>query len=236
MRRVLLALIACATLAHAESGGGIRGVVFNQKLQIPLAGVSLTLAEVGESATSDAEGKFSFENVPPGRYTILAEKAGYAALGVPGIPVGPGKATEQRIELMSEAVVTEETTVTAEAYKENKEEAMLEERREAPTVQDAVSSETISKAGAGDASGALKMVVGTSVAAGKYVSVRGLSDRYTGTTVNGVRVPSADPRRRAVQVDLFPTGTIDSVTVTKTFTPDLQGDFTGGGVDIKIRG
>ncbi|HEX5042676.1 MAG TPA: TonB-dependent receptor [Candidatus Polarisedimenticolaceae bacterium] len=235
MRRVLLALIAFVTLAHAQSSGGIQGVVLDQTLQIPLAGVSLTLAELGQSATSDADGKFSFEHVPPGRYTILAEKGGYAALGVPGIPVGPGKATEQRIELMSEAVVTEETTVTAEAYKENKEAVMLEERREAPTVQDAVSSDVISKAGAGDASGALKMVVGTSVAAGKYVSVRGLSDRYTGTTVNGVRVPSADPRRRAVQVDLFPTGTIDSVTVTKTFTPDLQGDFTGGGVDIKTR-
>ncbi len=70
---------------------------------------------------------------------------------------------------------------------------------------------------------------------GKYATVRGLSDRYTGVTLNGVRVPSADPRRRAVQVDLFPTGTIDSVVVTKTFMPDLQGDFTGGGIDIRTK-
>jgi TonB-dependent receptor len=65
--------------------------------------------------------------------------------------------------------------------------------------------------------------------------VRGLSDRYTGTTLNGVRVPSSDPRKRAVQLDVFPTGTVESVTVHKTFTPDLQGDFTGGGVDIKTK-
>src|SRR6185369_7065936 len=82
---------------------------------------------------------------------------------------------------------------------------------------------------------ALKFVVGASVVGGKYAVVRGLLDRYTGTTLNGVKVPSADPRRRAVQMDLFPTGTIESVTVTKTFTPDLQGDFTGGGVDIRTR-
>src|SRR6185369_18035858 len=80
---------------------------------------------------------------------------------------------------------------------------------------------------------ALKFVVGASVVGGKYAVVRGLLDRYTGTTLNGVKVPSADPRRRAVQVDLFPTATIESVTVTKTFTPDLQGDFTGGGIDMK---
>ena len=42
-----------------------------------------------------------------------------------------------------------------------------------------------------------KLVVGASITAGKYATVRGLSDRYTGTTLNGVRVPSADPRRRA---------------------------------------
>jgi len=77
---------------------------------------------------------------------------------------------------------------------------------------------------------------GTSIAEGKYATVRGLSDRYTGTTLNGVRVPSADPRRRAVQMDLFPTGTVDSITVTKTFMPNLSGDFTGGGVDIKTKG
>lgn len=233
-RLALCAFVALPALAQAGNGG-VRGVVIDHALQIPLPEAEVTLAELGRTSTTDEAGAFAFADVRPGRYTLLAEKTGYDPIGVPGIPVGPGKATERRIELFSQAVLQEETEVVAPSYKEDNEVGILEERKQATTVQDAVSSEVFSKAGAGDAAGALKMVVGTSVAAGKYVSVRGLSDRYTGTTVNGVRVPSADPRRRAVQVDLFPTGTIESVTVTKTFTPDLQGDFTGGGVDIKTR-
>ena len=127
----------------------------------------------------------------------------------------------------------EELVVSGADLLSSSEFGLLDIRAASVSIQDAVSAELIRKAGASDASDALKLVVGASVNEGKYATVRGLSDRYTGTTLNGVRVPSADPRRRAVQVDLFPTGTIDSVTVTKTFQPDLQGDFTGGGVDLR---
>ena len=77
--------------------------------------------------------------------------------------------------------------------------------------------------------------------AGSKISRRCVSDPVASDAVTApqccrkARSPSADPRRRAVQVDLFPTGTVESVTVTKTFTPDLLGDFTGGGVDIRTK-
>ena len=62
--------------------------------------------------------------------------------------------------------------------------------------------------------------------------VRGLGDRYTKTTLDGMSIPGLDPDVNAVQIDIFPTSILENVSVYKTFTPNLYGDFTGGLVDI----
>jgi hypothetical protein len=67
------------------------------------------------------------------------------------------------------------------------------------------------------------------------VYVRGLGDRYSATTINGLRLPSIDPYRNSAQLDLIPTSILDNISASKTFTPDLPGDFTGGSVDVKIK-
>ena len=75
-------------------------------------------------------------------------------------------------------------------------------------------------------------VTGASVVGGKYVLIRGLGERYSNTTLNGAEVPSADPDKRAVQMDIFPSNAIESVVTAKTFTADRPGGFSGGSVDI----
>ncbi|HXU10352.1 MAG TPA: TonB-dependent receptor, partial [Candidatus Binatia bacterium] len=181
------------------------------------------------------DGTFLIEHVPPGSYMLALTHEGYERRILAEVAVTTGRITEVRGDLVQEVVDLDELVVSGADITDSKEAGALEIRAAAATSQDAISSELMSRSGAGDVAGALKHVVGASVTEGKYAVVRGLSDRYTGTTLNGVRIPSADPRKRAVQVDLFPTGTIESVTVTKTFTPDLQGDFTGGGIDMKTR-
>jgi outer membrane receptor protein involved in Fe transport len=81
----------------------------------------------------------------------------------------------------------------------------------------------------------LKRVTGISVESGKYIYVRGLSDRYSKTTLNGAEIPGLDPDKNSVQMDLFPSNLIENMVVHKTFSPDLPGDFTGGVVDIITR-
>ena len=184
---------------------------------------------------TDENGTYRIDSLAPGRYTLLFAKDGYEKSIQSDITVLPGRLANSNAVLSLKVVELPVLIVTGQALIGNTELGLIELRKESTAVQDAVSAELISKAGVGDAAGALKLVVGASVVDGKYATVRGLSDRYTGTTLNGIRVPSSDPRRRAVQIDVFPTATIESVTVTKTFTPDLQGDFTGGGVDIKTR-
>lgn len=235
---LLLGALPAALPATAQEGGtgSLRGSVSDKDFEVPIPGVRLTLIEARKATVTSAQGQFVFEGVPAGTYTLTADKDGYERKIVTGVAVAPGRLSEVRIEMASEVVDLEELVITGADLLSSGEVGILEVRAAATVIQDAISADLIKRAGASDVTGALKMVTGASVAEGKYATVRGLSDRYTGTTLNGVRVPSADPRRRSVQMDLFPTGTVESVTVTKTFTPELSGDFTGGGVDIRTKG
>jgi TonB-dependent receptor len=218
-----------------ESLGAVRGTVYDKDFGSPLPDVHVSIVERQLGATTNENGIFVINRVPEGTYTMTFAKSGYERRVLTNIVITSGRLTDLKADLVTEVYEMEELVVSGLEAMNDSEIAALEIRAESIVLQDSISSELISKAGVSDVGGALKLVVGASVVEGKYATVRGLSDRYTGTTINGIRVPSADPARRAVQVDLFPTGTLESVTVTKTFTPDLQGDFTGGGVDIRTK-
>jgi hypothetical protein len=112
---------------------------------------------------------------------------------------------------------------------------LLAERAKASALVESFGTEQISKSGASDVSDIVGRISGASLADGKFAVVRGLADRYTITTLNGADIPSADPNRRAVQLDLFPAQFISKVDVSKTFQPDLPGGFAGGALDIVTR-
>jgi outer membrane receptor protein involved in Fe transport len=231
----LAVLALVVPYASAAELGGIRGAVRDRDFGTPLVGVRVVVVGLPLGAVTGADGTFLLDRVPVGRYLLTLSRDGYERATVADVVVLAGQLAEVGAEMSAEIVDLEEFTVTGFDLFGDTEAGLLDIRAEAVTVQDSVSTETLAKAGVSDVGQAVKLVVGASVTEGKYATVRGLSDRYTGTTVNGLRIPSTDPRRRAVQVDLFPTGTIDALTVTKTFTPDLPGDFTGGGVDIKTK-
>ena len=88
---------------------------------------------------------------------------------------------------------------------------------------DSISADLMSRAGASDAASALRLVAGASVQDGKFAVIRGLPDRYISSLLNGVRLPTSDEDKRAVELDQFPSSVIESIRVTKTFTPDQQG-------------
>ena len=156
---------------------------------MPLPRARVTLVEALLATATNADGQFLFERVPPGTYTLSVTKDGYERQIVTNVVVAPGQIAEVKVDLISEVVDMEELVVKGEDLLGNTEIGLLEVRAESATVQDAISSELIGKAGASDAAGALKLVVGATVSEGKYATVRGLSDRYTGTTLER-RAPS----------------------------------------------
>ncbi len=109
-------------------------------------------------------------------------------------------------------------------------------RNESPSFLGSISSELMSQSGASDAASALRFIPGATVEGGKYANIRGLPDRYVNSQINGIRMPTADENKRAVQLDQFPAPLIESIQVNKTFTPDQQGDASGGAVNVITKG
>jgi outer membrane receptor protein involved in Fe transport len=113
--------------------------------------------------------------------------------------------------------------------------AVLEERKNQAFVADILGAEQISRTGDGDAASALRRVTGLTLVDGKYIYVRGLGERYSSTQLNGMGVPSPDPTRSVVSLDLFPADIIESLNVQKSFSPDMPAHFGGGNVDIRTK-
>jgi TonB-dependent receptor len=105
----------------------------------------------------------------------------------------------------------------------------------APQVVSVLSSADIARTGEGDIAGALGRVTGLSVVGNGYVYVRGLGDRYSLALLNGLPLPSPEPLRRVVPLDLFPTSIIASSLVQKSYSANFPGEFGGGVINLTTK-
>ena len=113
--------------------------------------------------------------------------------------------------------------------------AVMEERKNQAFVADILGAEQIARTGDSDAAGALRRVTGLTLVDGKFIYVRGLGERYSSTQLNGASVPSPDPTRTVIPLDMFPAAIIESLSVQKSYSPSMSAHFGGGNVDIRLK-
>jgi outer membrane receptor protein involved in Fe transport len=224
-------VLVLRTSSQAQEVGAVSGVVVSSWDGAPLSSVTITVRGTTLAAQTGADGRYQLNNVPPGDQVLRFSKSGFASAVVTDVRVLLGQTSTVNGNLRPEFYEMEEYEVTAEVFTQQSEQILFE-RQQAASLMDAIGSEQFSKLGAGDAGQIVSRVTGVSVVGGKYAVVRGLSDRYTRTLLNGVEVPSADPYRMSPQLDLFPSAMIDRIAISKTFTPDQPGGTGGGTIDI----
>lgn len=222
------------TSVFAQSNGRITGKVVESGSGEALFGANILIEGTTRGTTTDFEGAYTLGNLNPGTYTIMFRYITYSTVTITGVVVKANEATVVNVMMKSDAIGLSEITVTAEANRETA-AALLSMQRRAIAFQDGISTEQISRTGAGNVAEAMSKVTGASVIGGKYVYVRGLGDRYTSTHLNGIELPSADPDKKAFQLDLIPSKLLDNVVTLKTFTPDKPGNFSGGLVDVATK-
>ncbi|HEX5003817.1 MAG TPA: TonB-dependent receptor [Gemmatimonadales bacterium] len=235
---ILLAILLARPGGLAAQGRGrIVGSIIDQSTGGPVAGaiVQLDSADRPIRTTSAAiDGHYVLRDAPAGPATIRVRQIGYGPKNVTGIVVPEGGTIEVNVALDAKVFTIDELTVTATAEKSTVQGA-LDAERTAPNITNSISAEQIAQSPDADAGQAIKRVSGVSILDGKYVFVRGLGERYTTTSLNGARVPSPEPDRKVVPMDLFPANLLAGISTSKTFTPDQPGDFSGASVNITTR-
>ncbi len=226
---VLLAAGRGKTLA--QEAGNLTGIITSQASGEALVGINLTVEGTKLGASTDLDGKYVIHNIPAGTSTLKASAIGYAAKTVTGIVINAGKTTTLNLSLAEEGVNMQEVVVTAEEVR-SAETAVLAERKRAATISDGVGAEQIKRSPDATSGDALKRVTGISIVDNKFVFVRGITDRYNETTLDGAPVTSTEVGKKGYSFDLLPANLIENTSIIKTPTPDLPGDFSGGLVQL----
>jgi outer membrane receptor for ferrienterochelin and colicin len=237
-KHIISALVCFAlfvtTNLKAQETGTISGTVVDAETGETLIGVNIMVEGTSTGTATDLDGFYSIPNLEPGTYTLVATYVSFQKQTITGVEVEAGEITKLDLTLSPETEDLGDVIITATAVLDN-EAGLLRQRQKSISFSDAISAESISNTGAGNAAGALQKVVGASVVDGKYVYIRGLGDRYTSTHLNGSELPSADPNRKSFQLDMFPSNLLENIVTLKTFTPDKPGNFSGGLVDISTK-
>jgi len=186
------------------------------------------------SATTDLDGRYLLTEVPLGTVSLRVRKIGFAPKVITNVSIEESETTSLDVSLERVVVALEAVTVAASAARGTA-NAMLDQRRRSEAVLESIGSFEIKQIPASDAADVVKRMTGVTVSDDRYVYVRGLGERYSQTTLHGSALPSPEPEREVVPLDLFPSGFLESVSTQKTYTPDRPGEFSGGSVEISTK-
>lgn len=217
------------------SQGTISGTIVDEASGETIIGGNVFLKSDGSIGTStDFDGKYQLE-VPAGTHTLLISYIGYPDTEIENVVVTDGKVTYQDAIISDKdgGVQIEEIVVKSTIIKTG-ENALLVTMLKADRFTDGIGVKEMQKLNISSADQAVAKVVGVSVADGSVV-VRGLGDRYSTAQLNGASIPSANPYKNAVNLDLIPSSLLSNIITSKTFTPDQPGTFTGGNVNMETK-
>ncbi len=220
-------------LAEDVATGSVEGTVVHVDKQTPVADARVFVKGFLVEGRTDEYGTFEIQ-VPVGTHQVTVVHHEYSTFTMPEVVVREGEVTRVSFELSPASVQLLDFFVSV-PHIEGGTSALIEHKQQSGSVVDVIGAEQMAKSGDSDAAGALKRVTGVTVIGGKYIYVRGLGERYSSTLLNGSTLPSPEPERRVVPLDMFPADLLESLVIQKTYSPDMPGEFGGGVVQITTK-
>lgn len=216
---------------NASEFGSISGKVIDSETGEILRGATVMIPGTKNGTRTDVKGNYKIKDIPTGEYSIKISYVGYITKEITDIKINKSSNEEITIPLTPQYSQTEEVIVEARRTNDNA-AAMLSKRKNASEISDGITAEEIKKLPDSHAGQSLQRVSGVTLVNGKYIYVRGSSERYSNTTLNGASLSTTETDKKAFAFDMFPSDFLENANVAKSFTPDMPGNFAGALVEL----
>ena len=235
MKSVLLItsslLFSVLSFAQAALTGSLSGVIIDQQTKETIIGANVLIKGTDLGTSTDFDGFYAIQNIPVGKYTVQVSYIGYDNITITDFEVKPGERNTLDVVMNSGSLTLNEITVT-EYKKTNTVSAVLLEVKQAKAVVSGVSSQQMSRSQDNNAAQVMVRIPGITVIDGKFVMIRGLSERYNNVMVNNVLAPSTEIDKRTFSFDLIPTNALDRMLIYKSGSAAYPGDYAGGVIKL----
>lgn len=218
--------------AFAQTGK-VSGTVADENNK-PVIGASVKVLTLNIGVNTDVDGHFELSLATGKKYEIEISAIGFASKILTDVEVTAGQVNNLNITLSSKTADLQAVTVKTSARKEST-NALIAFQKNTNAVAQVISAEAIRRSPDKNTGEALKRVTGLSIQEGKYIVVRGLSDRYNQAMLNGVLLSSTEPDRKTFSFDIFPAAIVENIIVNKTFIPEYSGEWAGGLIQVNTR-
>ncbi len=233
-----LLFCCCCAITHAQI---IRGRVTDAKSGETLIGATVHVSggDFQQSTTVKLDGVYVFKNVPAGTYRLQVKFVGYKPSQEYTVEVIKADDAVLNVVMADNSTSLHEVAITEHADRATDGSARSVEKNANATLN-AVSAQSIAISPDVLVSNVLARVSGISIdrsntGDAQHVIIRGMDKQYNTTLINGIKIPSPDNKNRYVPLDIFPAGLVDRLEVYKTLTPDMEGDASGGVVNLVMK-
>lgn len=231
---ITLLFITFSSISVFSQIAKVEGKITDAQTNQPIAGASITLDNISKGVTTGMDGNFSLSISSGARHIITVSFVGYQTKEISDITVTPGQVLTLNVVLKN-AFKKEEAIIIRTTPRKETVAGMISYQKNTNAVASVISSESIKRSPDKNTGEALKRVPGLSIQEGRYLVVRGLSDRYNQAMLNGVLLSSTEPDRKTFSFDIFPAAIIENIIINKTFIPEYSAEWAGGLVQINTR-
>ena len=219
----------------------VKGVVRDSETGEPLAGVVVMFERVVDDPTANMTGT---QTEADGSYILQIPEGIEGVLGLYFISyddlksqvIKLGKGDELTLDLnMTFQSETLETAVIVARKDPESVGALINDRKVSAQAVENIGAAEISAKGLSNVAEAVETMSGVSFNSSGQLFVRGLGDRYSLTTLNGLPVASPNPDNKLIPLDIFSSSVLQNITVTKVYTATSFADYSGAHIDIATK-
>ncbi|MDP2304287.1 MAG: TonB-dependent receptor [Ignavibacteria bacterium] len=229
--KFILLFLFMQILVFSQTNGVLTGKVIDSETGEAIIGANVFLENTSLGAATDLDGKYYIKSIPSGTYTIVFSYITHTTQKIQNIVITSNETKQLDIALKQNVIEVDEVIVQATASNAY-ESALLNQQKKSSSISDGISAEQIKRAPDATSGDALKRVTGVTINENKFVFVRGTSERYSVALLNNATLPSTEPDKKTFAFDLLPANLLENTVITKSFTPDNPGDFSGGLVKV----